>query len=284
MRKQAVGFTLVELLVVIAVIAVLASLLLPALSRAKGAAQGTRCKSNLRQLVLAVSMYTLDQRVYPAYALYVPNRGGVAFDDLLRPYTSSGWLDPLYQCPGFRGAVYPAVLLNQPLVGQQSGTHGAGGSYGYNGSGWEDPFGLVRGESTVQEAWPRPSLPVRDVEVRAPDDMLALGDALIASPVVTMYWTAVLDGNWRPSDYYLLRSERIITPSGAEGGGLALERSSEQRRHNGVFNVGFCDGHLEGLKPSVLLSTNAVSMRRWNIDHQPHQEILAEMKGLDLGW
>ena len=271
---------------VIAVIAVLASLLLPTLSRAKGAAQGTRCKSNVRQLVVAVSMYTLDQGVYPAYALYVPNRGGVAFDDLLRPYTSSGWLDPLYQCPGFRGAVYPAVLLNQPLVGLQapSETHGAGGSYGYNGSGWAFDFGLVRGEATVQEAWPRPSLPVRDVEVRAPDDMLALGDALIASPVLTMSWTAALDGNWTPQEYYELRSRPITTPVGAESGGLAGERSSEQRRHNGVFNVGFCDGHLEGLKPSVLLSTNAVSMRRWNFDHQPHQKILAGMGILDLSW
>ena len=54
------AFTLVELLVVIAVIAVLASLLLPAMSRAKARAQGIQCISNLRQLGLAHFMYVND--------------------------------------------------------------------------------------------------------------------------------------------------------------------------------------------------------------------------------
>jgi prepilin-type N-terminal cleavage/methylation domain-containing protein/prepilin-type processing-associated H-X9-DG protein len=54
------GFTLVELLVVIAVVAVLAGLLLPALARGKSSAQRIRCVSHLHQLGLAAQMYWDD--------------------------------------------------------------------------------------------------------------------------------------------------------------------------------------------------------------------------------
>ena len=56
------GFTLVELLVVIAMIAVLMSILMPALQRVREQGKRASCLSNLRQLQLCWHMYAFEQR------------------------------------------------------------------------------------------------------------------------------------------------------------------------------------------------------------------------------
>lgn len=65
-RKRDSGFTLVELLVIIAIIAILASLLMPTLVLAKLKAQTAQCISNLKQMQLAWTMYSSDFSDYLA--------------------------------------------------------------------------------------------------------------------------------------------------------------------------------------------------------------------------
>ena len=66
-RGAVKAFTLIELLVVVSLIAVLLSILLPALSMAKEAARRTQCASNVRQFGLAFLLYAQETGVFPIY-------------------------------------------------------------------------------------------------------------------------------------------------------------------------------------------------------------------------
>ena len=78
------AFTLVELLVVIGIIAMLISILLPALGRARAQAKSVTCRSNLKQIATAAIMYTHDHKIYVGFA------PGIDRKKLLYPYLRQG--------------------------------------------------------------------------------------------------------------------------------------------------------------------------------------------------
>ncbi|MGD9496062.1 MAG: prepilin-type N-terminal cleavage/methylation domain-containing protein [Armatimonadota bacterium] len=81
------GFSLVEMLVVVAIILVLAAMLLPVLEVALGKAESTSCLSNLRHLGMAVRLYCddYDDRLVPALLPH-PTAQAVCWDVTLQPY------------------------------------------------------------------------------------------------------------------------------------------------------------------------------------------------------
>jgi prepilin-type N-terminal cleavage/methylation domain-containing protein/prepilin-type processing-associated H-X9-DG protein len=95
-RNTRDGFTLVELLVVVAIIAILASLLLASLGRGKAAARRTTCISQLRQWNLALSMYMDDHGDATPRESFIPGGTMINFWAQVRnPLAGEVWYNAL---------------------------------------------------------------------------------------------------------------------------------------------------------------------------------------------
>lgn len=64
MEKQR-GFTLIEMMIVVAIIAILVSILVPNLMRARSQAQTAACEGNLKEIATALELYETDHDTYP---------------------------------------------------------------------------------------------------------------------------------------------------------------------------------------------------------------------------
>lgn len=125
------AFTLVELLVVVAIIAIIASLLFPALARAKGSSKRSACLSNLRQIGLGFSMYQ------PDHGDRFPDRRDLKLELGFMPWTTwppsdprSGWAaatlksyisDPnVWSCPALVGSPLATAPQCSQIISKQT--------------------------------------------------------------------------------------------------------------------------------------------------------------------
>jgi prepilin-type processing-associated H-X9-DG protein/prepilin-type N-terminal cleavage/methylation domain-containing protein len=154
------AFTVIELLVVVAIIALLAALLLPGLVQAKRRAQTTTCISNLGQLGLAMHAYLADYHVYPDF------RWQKQLDDeLTRRKFGPDIQRGVWFCPSSKWKTHAPDPHG--LYAQQA-------SYAYNEMGVltvgnpTNLLGLVKAVNGEVQ--------VRETDVINPADMMAIGD------------------------------------------------------------------------------------------------------------
>jgi prepilin-type N-terminal cleavage/methylation domain-containing protein len=135
------GFTLVELLVVVAIIVLLVSLLLPSLGQARKTAQAAVCTSNQRQLAIAAVAYTADNRDWmnPLEDWWTANgeKVEVTFRVILFPYV--GGMPQTFDCPAERVYIYAGGFSQV----DERRTVAAGGTLTNDRDMWGRLYGVV---------------------------------------------------------------------------------------------------------------------------------------------
>jgi len=269
------GFTLIELLVVIAIIAILAAILFPVFAQAREKARQASCQSNLKQMAVAVLMYTQDyDETFPMVTgQNMSVASGSPFDGqtwvqndivfLIQPYVKNF---QVFFCPdrgkkvNQNGDICFPSPINQDVWG-----------YGYN---WSSGYGY--GPNTTHDLWHQGdgcvmaqiadgSLPGRAISaVNFPAQFVILGDTG-DTPRQTLN-TATFDPR---------------CGAGYEGGNADLPMGA---RHQGGNIFAFSDGHVKYFKVNLAyvdpynvgVTTPAVLPNRywfsatWNgTDHAP---------------
>lgn len=243
-RNIKYGFTLVELLVVISIIAMLLGVLMPGLNKARQTAQSLVCLSNVRRLALAGAIYTNEEGAFPPFRMASPN-GSVYVNKYSAEKPRWQW----YFDQGVGPVIDPSPYRNRPSFGDNDTllmTNNyflcpsfkyaewdirdiRNGSYGYN---WQY-LGNARVTAGRYE-----NFPVKATKIRRPVETVIIADSR---------------GGGIPhgGHSYTLDPPRIAREAGAAtfgpGSSEQIQHSSASNRHKNKANVSFVDGHAKSM-------------------------------------
>jgi len=221
------AFTLIEMLVVIAVIAILAALLLPAMARAKEKARSVDCLNNLKQWVLAFSIYGEDNEFIA--------REGSRRDGTVRLDNWANVSDPANKDVWYNAL--PPYLSERPATKYASALTGQRPKFYENrifhcptakfpsGAGKDNDafFSLAMNSKLIMPSPPLPSeCSIRYDAIQRPSDTPAFLDARVSSSESKVDTLQLDNDLGQPSAY----SSRFAA------------------RHSGGGNLAFCDGHV----------------------------------------
>lgn len=257
MKTTTKTFTLLELLIVIAIIAILASILLPALGRVRNTAMKMTCANNLKQLGLATAMYVNDsQEHYPYEQLILGDDDVTTWDDLLGAGYDGRNLSrneqimnnfgvgkykkvPLYHCPSYPFARVCKKNADGSFYPSSAGSVARDYAMNTNSQYSMGEGGIAKDAESVRATRiPTPSLVILYTDMFLPNNPLGGGNFPgLPSPAYQYDWCAST-GAWAHGMY-----------------------------HNYVF----CDGHIESLNPfatrsSVTASSNYKPYGIWTIN------------------
>ncbi|MDD5728443.1 MAG: prepilin-type N-terminal cleavage/methylation domain-containing protein [Victivallales bacterium] len=221
MRRFSVYFTMVELLVVMSVIAILASILLPALTQARRKAKSVHCINSQKQVAAAFMLYAAD---FDGFGYGGPEWGAVMLpESIVAPYRDTGiaWDD----APRGQGYLRGEDLLFCPT--EKLSTLNDAESYGASLSsllGGPTPFRFTTIGTVKNPDQDSPPLPIPFKLYISPSCSVLGGDSAIIAPI--------------SNDQYCYFSG--ITNNESEG----TRFCHIDMRHNKNANVFMADGHV----------------------------------------
>ena len=241
-RRARGGFTLIELLVVISIIAILATILTPALSAAKGLARASQCQANLHDLGVAMGLYHAENNAtFWPYSLPNWPRPGVRcyfwgtdsdpVDPRPSPFMKACNYNLAYLwCPELRWGTYvpQGAYVSEPTT-----------TYGYNGRYLDR---ALNGTTCRKVS-----------DVPRPADLFVLADSGLS---------------WAPGGVTLFQNSTYLEPVT----GMWVQTPTNHFRHQGRTNALCGDGHVGIFAPEGWNLNPATKLGFVGTQNFPHYE------------